>query len=727
MNARLKKWLAWIDPTRVLGLGLTALLSLSFLAGIPFVDLLELKTYDLRVQATSSGELPRHVAVVAIDDRSLAEVGRWPWRRLAMAELVQRVGEAGASAVALGVLFGEPENGALIDEVERLELPGLSPEGRAQMLLTLSTDGFLAEAIRAQGRVVLPVALVDGGGDAAAPLPVPSLVGADALPVRLVLEGTDARLRWDGERPTLPVVNLDEMQSQAAAVGHINVRPDIDGTVRRVTLALPLGEQWVASADLLAAALKAGARSIDLQADRHGLSGVALGARRIETDERATALVRYYGPAGTVPTLSAADVLTGRADLSVLKGRVVLIGPTATGIDNPAPAPFGSRLSGIEIRATTVENLVEGRLLTRPRWIRIAEFGLLLLLGATLSLALSRLGILSSIAVCLPVLGALVWASVWLFQRDLVFEVVYPLTLVLALFVLTAAARYIRTSREKREISAAFQYYVPSKVVDEITRDITKLRLGGEKRELSVLFSDIRGFTSIAEGMAPEDLVQLLTAYLTQMTDKVFLHDGLLDKYIGDAVMAVYGAPIHRPDHAVLACRTALDMMAALRDLQVQWKASGSPLLDIGIGINTGPMIVGNMGSKTRFDYTVIGDAVNLGSRIESMNKTYGTSILISESTYQAVRDEFKNVRQVDVSVIRGRAGRVGLYELMPPGSYPELDWLPEYERAYRLYQVGSPAEATAIFEFLHRQTQDPVSAYYLERIRAGAAFGVGN
>jgi len=203
---------------------------------------------------------------------------------------------------------------------------------------------------------------------------------------------------------------------------------------------------------------------------------------------------------------------------------------------------------------------------------------------------------------------------------------------------------------------------------------------------------------------------------LTRMTDQVFRHEGLLDKYIGDAILAVYGAPIHHPDHARRACRTALDMVRAARGLQTQWQEQGLPPLDLGIGINTGPMVVGNMGSKTRFDYTVIGDAVNLGARIEALNKQYGTHILISEFTYNQVKDEFPHAREIDVTTVRGRNEPVRLYELMLAEHYPHLDWLPEFARAYELFRADLRAQARTAFQKLTETYNDPVSRYYVER-----------
>jgi adenylate cyclase len=291
----------------------------------------------------------------------------------------------------------------------------------------------------------------------------------------------------------------------------------------------------------------------------------------------------------------------------------------------------------------------------------------------------------------------------------------------LLLFVSATLTHYINAEREKRQIKHAFQHYVPRQVVDRILRDVSQLALGGEKRELTVLFSDIRGFTGISESLPPEMLVPLLNEYLTRMTDQVFRHEGLLDKYIGDAIMAVYGAPIPHPDHAQRACRSALDMLRTAQALQAEWRGRGLPGFGIGIGINTGPMVVGNMGSKTRFDYTVIGDAVNLGSRIESLNKQYGTRILLSEFTWRQVKDEFPHTREVDIAAVRGRHEAVRLYELLLPEQYPDMNWLGDYARAYGLYRADQRVQARTVFRQLAEELNDPVSRYYAERCQAPA------
>src|SRR6185295_7148170 len=260
----------------------------------------------------------------------------------------------------------------------------------------------------------------------------------------------------------------------------------------------------------------------------------------------------------------------------------------------------------------------------------------------------------------------------------------------------------------------AFQHYVPPAVVEGLVADAGALRLGGEKRELTVLFSDIRGFTTLSEGMQPEELVKLMNEYFTVMTERVFAQRGSLDKYIGDAIMAVYGAPVAESEHPGQACRSALEMLRALDELLEKWRPAGLPAIGIGVGINTGPMIVGNMGSATRFNYTVVGDAVNLASRIESLNKTYGTSILISEYTYEQVKNEFPNTREVDSVKVRGREQPVKLYELFPEGRF-NADFLAEYREAYAAMGAADYARSAAMFEKLAK-TGDGVSAFHAQR-----------
>jgi adenylate cyclase len=520
--------------------------------------------------------------------------------------------------------------------------------------------------------------------------------------------------------PAGVVVNLPELTANAKFTGHINYDSDADGTVRWSPLVMKYNGLFFPSADVQAVRLYKGMPHLALRTASYGITGLEIGDRFIATDESGRALIHYHGPGNTFPTFSVSDIYSGNISPDRLKNKIVLIGTTATGLGDIRLTPYGSSYPGVEIRANTIQNLTQADFIHRPGWMFIYDVAVILALGGFLVMVLPRIGVRNAIWLTLALLVAYATLAFGLFRSQHIWlNVVYPSLLMLVLFMSSTIFKYFTAETEKRQIKGAFQHYVPMQVVEQIMKDIDNLSLGGEKRELTVLFSDIRGFASIAETLAPEELVKLLNVYLTQMTDKVFKHNGLLDKYIGDAIMAVYGAPIHHPDHAKLACRTALEMMQAMQSLRDEWKKSGFADMDIGIGINTGSMVVGNMGSKGRFDYTVIGDAVNLGSRIESLNKTYGTHILMSEFTYRQVRDEFPHIREIDITQVKGRQEIVRIYELMLPWQYPHMNWLRDFARAYELFRAGLTGKARAVFEQLYKTTQDPVSNYYAQRCKA--------
>jgi adenylate cyclase len=674
------------------GAGLTVLVAAFYLLGIPLLDILESKTYDIRLRALRSAP-PRMVTIAAIDEQSLSKLGRWPWSRTTLARLVDRLDQAGAKVIAFDVFFPEAESPEADEELARAI-------GRARNVV-LSTVFLLS---REDARHLGPERLEEAK----------RAMAAQAIATVRVLSG--ARDQFPMTPPHGILTNVSAIQRSAAYAGHINVLSDHDGTVRRVPLVYRYDGRYFPSSDVQAARAFLGGKELILHTASFGITGIEIGDRYVRTDDEGRLLVRYRGREGTFPAVSIADVLEGRTDERLLRDRVVLIGNTAQGIGDIRVTPYGPAFPGVEVRASIVENLLEGHVLQRPDSMTAVDLAVIVLLGLALTWLLPRMGVSTGAMLALGVLaGYLVFAKYMFDIQGLWLNVVYPSMLIAAAFASTTLVRYFSTESEKRHIKAAFQFYVPPAVVDEIAADVGKLRLGGEKRDLTVLFSDIRGFTSMSEALAPEDLVKLLNVYFTEMTDKVFDHKGSLDKYIGDAIMAVYGAPIPAAEHPNLACRTAVDMIRALDVLRAQWKREGLPDVGIGIGINTGPMIVGNMGSVSRFNYTVVGDAVNLASRIESLNKTYGTSILLSEYTYEKVKDEFPHTREIDRVRVRGRAQVVGLYELIPEGRYEILDWLGEFGSAYKLLRNGEYVRAARRFEQLHARVGDPVSAYHAQ------------
>jgi adenylate cyclase len=652
---------------------------------VPLLGQIERKTYDMRLRALPSAP-PRFVTIAAIDEASLAKIGRWPWSRTTFAALAERLDQLGAKVIAFDLFFPERE----------------SPRADAQF----------ARAISSTRKVVLGTVFIDNdteirylgpAGLAAARLAIAPQAIAD---VRSSAQGEPVFKRPE---PYGVLVNILELQRGAAYAGHIDVPPDPDGVVRRAPLIRRFDGRYFPAFDVQVARAYLSAEVPALELASYGIAGLKLGEHSIPLDEEGRLLVRHRRP-GSFAAVPIVDILEGRADAALLKGRVVLVGNTATGIGDVRVTPFGATLPGVEVRASIIESLLQGDALQRPEWMMVADVAAMALIALVLIVLLPRLGVSGGGVLAAALLGGYLALAIYLFEsQGLWLNLVYPTLLVALLFATATLVEYFFTFSEKRYLKVAFQHYVPPAVVDDLVADAGKLQLGGEKRELTVLFSDIRGFTTLSEAMAPEDLVKLMNEYFTVMTEKVFEHRGSLDKYIGDAIMAIFGAPLAEPQHAELACRAALDMVRTLRSFQDTLRRRGLPAIDIGVGINTGPMVVGNMGSKSRFNYTVVGDAVNLASRIEHLNKEYGTNILVSEYTYLPLKDEFPLAREVDRVRVRGRAQPVHLFELFAE----QRDWLDEYRAAYAVMRDGDAQRAAGLFAALHARTGDGVSAFH--------------
>ncbi|MBU0574772.1 MAG: adenylate/guanylate cyclase domain-containing protein, partial [Proteobacteria bacterium] len=357
--------------------------------------------------------------------------------------------------------------------------------------------------------------------------------------------------------------------------------------------------------------------------------------------------------------------------------------------------------------------------LVHSGWTRFLDICTIILVGLIMGLAVPRVKAMAGIALSVALIGAFIAANTALFVRYSVWmNLIYPVLTMMTIYLGITVYRYVTEEREKKKIRGAFQYYLTASVINEILKDPSKLKLGGDKKQLSVMFSDIRGFTGISEKLTPEELVRLLNEYLTAMTDVVFKYDGLLDKYIGDAIMAVFGAPLDQPDHALRACRTALEMMSELKRLREKWAAEGRPDVNIGVGVNTGDMVVGNMGSEMRFDYTVIGDSVNLASRLEGTNKEYGTNIIISEFTYESIRNELF-CRELDAVRVKGKKLPVRIYELLGEKK-DAAEWqecVGRFETGLAKYREGLWDEAIAAFRsVLEVKPEDYPTQLYIER-----------
>ncbi|HET9552157.1 MAG TPA: adenylate/guanylate cyclase domain-containing protein, partial [Anaeromyxobacteraceae bacterium] len=452
--------------------------------------------------------------------------------------------------------------------------------------------------------------------------------------------------------------------------------------------------------------------------------GLRVGALEIATDDYGRAPLNYYGSYRDFPSWSATDLLHGRIPREQLRGKIAIVGTTAPGTWDQRVTPFDAIAPGVITHATFVDNVLHGELLERSQWVVLAEVAMMAAASVVLAWLFARVGSRAAAPALLAVTALWVAVAALALRRfNLVLASGLPLVQVFGMFLAATTYRFFSEEREKRKARERFSRFLAPAIVDEVLSQEGSLRLGGEKRELTALFADIRGFTTISERLDPHVLLGVLNQYLTPMTDVIVSgHQGTLDKYMGDAIMAFWGAPRPQPDHALRACRAALAMLAELDRLRAGWAAQGLPDIDIGVGLNSGPMSVGFVGSQDRFyNYTVLGDAVNLASRLEGANKEYGTRILIGEETWRQVRDQVVS-RPLDLVRVKGKREPVRIHELLAlaPGPAGLGPFLEAFAWGLAAFQAQRWDEATARFQEADRlRGGDAPSRVYLARCEA--------
>ncbi len=607
---------------------------------------IELQTYDLRVVATARPQAPAaSIALVAIDNESLRRmeplVGRWPWPRLVHATVIDYLAAAGATVIGYDVLFTERD-------IRKFMVGDAEWTGD-------DSDAALVEATKRAGNVVhaaeaSSVELADPSRALVENLDAPAL--NHPLP--------DAGCREPRPRVTPPFASL---ALAARAIGHTLLPLDPNGAVRRVSPIVRFGDREIASFSL-AATLASGVTP-------------PLRARQDE-DGHCTTMIPWRGPAANSlgqPTFqsysfydvfySQQQIIEGQQpgiDPSLFRDRIVIVGATAEGLSEAFTTPFPrGEINGPEVHANLVDALRSGRaIVPAPEAVSVT---LVLAAAAVVGVAGALLNAWLTGAVVAAVAALFLWLAVVLFARGLWIPVTVPVLTLLFAFVGDLAWKYFVEGREKRQVKKLFSRYVSKDVYDQLVADPSLAALGGARRHMTVLFSDIRGFTTMSEKGSPEDVVSQLNELFTRMVGVVFAHRGTVDKFVGDMIMALYGAPLDDDDHAEHAVQTALGMIVALDEMNRHWASQGRPQLDIGIGINTGEMIAGNIGSDTIMSYTVIGDAVNLGARLESLNKDYGTRIIISEATRQRLKGRY-DIHPLGDVVVKGKSRPVAIFEV---------------------------------------------------------------
>ncbi len=603
----------------------------------------------------------------------------------------------------------------------------------------LSPDEALARAVARSPQTILGYFFLKSSEDlksispevmkaASVPLKraaVPSLFIEKEAPYGVVIEPTATDFsKFRGEKFIGVRAVLPKIAEQAKGFGNFNVLPDQDGVARKAPMLVAYDGAFYPALSLASAAkyLDQTVYPVEGMWPKVTIGHVDLGDVRIPTTERGEMLVDYYGvPQQYIPTLSVADILDGTAPATSFKDKVVLVGMTAIGTYDFRVTPFSPVTPGVYIHAATIQNILDGRFLVRQEFIVMFELIGFILLGILMGVGFGRLPAWATIT------GTFLFGAIlYIVDVKLIFSNGYWVLNVLPFMqaTLTAVAiiiyKFLTEGREKRQIRRAFQHYLNKTVVDMVIKDPSRLKLGGERRECTVFFSDVRGFTTLSEKLAPEQLVHVLNTYLTPMTDLIFKYDGTLDKYIGDAIMAFFNAPIDQSDHAIRACHVSVDMMVELERLRKAWAAEGmTHHIDIGIGLNSGPMVVGNMGTPNYFNYTAMGDTVNLGSRLEGINKEYGTNIIISQSTHALAKDHI-HVREMDLVKVKGKNDPVHIYELVGKGAPVGIakDLLDSWARGLNLYRNQKWDDAITIFDMIRTQIKigDGPSETYIER-----------
>ena len=629
-----------------IGFAVFCLAGAVYLAGVPFLELVQLKLEDALFlargpQKEQSGKL----VVVSIDERSLDEQGRWPWPRNKMARLISDIKALGARCIGLDMGFFEPDDRIPLQAVVQMAQDAAQgkPLDLEKIVLENHPDVVLARAMAAPpGDVVLGFFFHTDKSDVAYLDDKEAAARRKRIAKYAFKQVAYQSLRAMDHAPVfscyLPENNQPILEEAAAYAGYYNVRPDVDGSVRRLALAARCGDQFYPSLSLALLARLLDLRLPRLYVSEHGLDEIRLGNITIPVDQEGMLRIRYLGGSKAVSSVSATDILKNRKLAHSLKDKAVLVNVSAMGVHDRLPTPFNRQLPGAMIHAQAMDNILSRHFLVRTPLMTFWDLGTMLvlcLLGAWF-MSLSR----PWLAVGLTGLAwfGFLYTGYRLFVAGYLVNLIFPLGALFLTAVAVTAYRYLVEAREKRQVRRTFQHYLSPAVIEQIMQNPDQLKLGGERKELSVLFVDIRGFTTLAEGMDPVDLSGLLNAFTDGMTEVILEQGGLVDKYIGDCVMAVFGAPVDQPDHAARACRSALAMVAKVAELNRTLPQAKGRNLAVGVGVNSGPMVVGNMGSKLRFDYTVIGDNVNLASRLEGQTKEYGVEVVVSKSTRRHVR-----------------------------------------------------------------------------------------
>jgi len=612
------------------------------------IEELRVRTFDTFQAVEPRKKTAKPVTIVDINEKSLAKLGQWPWPRTRIADLIANLTKLGAVVIAFDIVFAEPDR--LNPDAAADNIRNLDEDTRAKLRALPSNDQVFADAMR-RSRVVLGesgLPYVISEYDNALPVTGLAMLGEVPQPFMLDFPGL---LR-----------NVHVLEQAAAGRGLFTIRPERDGIVRRVPMIMQTQGATMPSVSFEMLRVATGTDTIFIKTDKAGIKSVAVKGFEIPTDRNGQLWVHFahYDPSIYV---SAVDVLEGNVKPEMIARKLVLIGTSAVGLNDIKTTPVDPALPGVEVHAQVLESALTRAVLSQPNYGIAIEFCAALLFGILVIAFAPLFGPVSLVAVGALFASLLVGTS-WYFytQHRLLIDFTYPLLSTTSIYLTLIFTSFVREQKQRRQIRSAFGQYLSPALVEQLAQAPEKLVLGGEEREMTIMFSDVRGFTTISESFKhdPQGLTKLMNRFLTPLTNAILARKGTIDKYMGDAIMAFWNAPLDDKEHQLNACEAALDMLERIDGLnevrQVEAQEGGHPYIpiNVGLGLNTGTCVVGNMGSDLRFDYSVLGDSVNLASRLEGQSKEYGFPIIVGSRTALAVKDRFA-ILELDFIMVKGK------------------------------------------------------------------------
>jgi len=694
----------------ILSIFLIVIGSLLYLVEVPFLELMELKTVDLRFTGREKTPHNSQVVLAVIDEKSIDKEGKWVWPRSKIAALVNRLSEAGAKVIAFDIVMSEPDEKSVVRTIADIEqhLTELSEDNKAyldSLKKSADNDQLLVEAIqKTKAKVVLGHFFqmeAEHAGDYDERITAIQTESIRTSRYDLVRYRSGTALEVPIYSARVANANIPAIASSAGYSGFFNMFPDIDGVVRWIPAVIDFRGEMYAPLSLMIVSAFLDAPPSLVVAD-YGVEKVQIGDIAIPTDELGSVMINYRGDTKTFKHISITDILNGKVPKGELKDKIILVGATAVGIYDMRVTPFSSVFPGIEIHANIVDSILARDFLYQPGWAVVFNIAVIIATGLLLGIVLPRVGVFSGVVtVCTIFFGHIFFCRYIFSSRGWILNMVYPLLIIVSIYISITVYKYLVESRQKRFIRNAFSTYLAPAVVKKLIESPDGLELGGEERDITAFFSDVQGFTSISEKLTPAELVELLNEFLTEMTDIILQYEGTVDKFEGDAIIAFFGAPNALENQAETAAITCVRMQTRLNELREKWKSEGRPELKMRIGLCTGPAVVGNMGSRSRMDYTMMGDTVNTAARLEGVNKIYGIYTLVCENTFKKAGNRVIG-REIDAINVVGKREPVVVYQLL---GFPEemdekrLKTIQYYAKGLQRYRQLHWEEAIQHFE----------------------------